>query len=247
MRAFASSLVFMTAVTVGVPAAFAQPEPRGAVSASIGVGSGSSDTGVAVGGALLFDVHERLSVEGQGIYLGRGKGADAFTAGGAVLINLLPASESIVPYAATGGGVYHVSFDLANPRFLGAVGGQFGAGTTVCPAPGRGLGFGPGFGAGTGGCSATGVGYWGVGTLPNFYARRLGPLVVPPSGGWETRTFTDPVVAIGGGVRFNVSERVMIRPDARALVVVGDGHTHTLGVFVVRVAPASCSATSRLA
>jgi hypothetical protein len=238
MRAFASSLVLMTAVTVGVPAAFAQPEPRAAVSASVGVGSGSSDTGVAVGGALLFDVHERLSVEGQGIYLGRGKGADSFSLGGALVINLLPASESLVPYAAIGGGVYHVSFDLANPRFLGPVGGQFGAGTTVCPAPGRGFGFGPGpgFGAGTGTCSATGAGYWGVGALPNFYARRLGPLVLPPSGGWETRTFTDPVVTIGGGVRFNVSERLMIRPDARALVVLADGHTHTLGVFVVHIA-----------
>jgi hypothetical protein len=38
MRTFASSLVFMTALTVGVPAAFAQPEPRAAVSASVGVG-----------------------------------------------------------------------------------------------------------------------------------------------------------------------------------------------------------------
>ena len=238
MRTFASSLVLMTAATVGVPAAFAQPDPRAAVSASVGVGSGSSDTGVAVGGALLFDVHERLSVEGQGIYLGRGKGADAFTAGGAVLFNVLPGGESLVPYAAVGGGVYHASFDLANPRFLGPVGAQFGGGSTVCAAPGRGFGFGPGpgFGAGTGTCPATGAGYWGVGALPTFYARRLGPLAFPPGGAWETRAFTDPAVTIGGGVGFNVSERLMIRPDARALVILADAQTHTLGVFVVHIA-----------
>ncbi len=80
------------------------------------------------------------------------------------------------------------------------------------------------------------IGYWGVGALPNFYARRLGPLVFPPGGTWETRTFTDPVATIGGGVRFNVRERLMIRPDVRALVVLADGHTHTLGVFVVHIA-----------
>lgn len=238
MRTFAASLVLMMAGAAGVPTAFAQSEPRAAVSASVGVGSGSSDTGVGVGGALLVDVHERVSVEGQGLYLSRGQGADAFSAGGAVLINLLPASEPLVPYAAVGGGVYHVSFDLANPRFLGPVGTQFGAGSTVCPAPGSGFGSGPGpgFGAGTGTCPATVAGYWGVGALSNFYARRLGPLAFPHGGAWETRTFTDPAVNIGGGLRLNLGEHLMVRPDARALVVLANGETHTLGVFVVHVA-----------
>ena len=238
MKTFASSLIFMTMVAVGAPTAFAQSEPRAAVSASVGVGSGSSDTGVAVGGALLLDVHEHVSVEGQGVYLGRGKGADAFSAGGAVLINLVPTSAPLVPYAAIGAGVYRVSFDLANPRFLGSVGTQFGAGSTVCPAPGSGVGSGPGpgFRSGTGSCPATVVGYWGVGALPDFYARRLGPLAVPRSGAWESRAFTDLALNIGGGLRFNISERLMVRPDVRALVVLADGEAHTLGVFVVHVA-----------
>jgi hypothetical protein len=216
---------------------FAQSEPRAAVSASVGAGSGSSDTGVAAGGALLFDVHDRVSVEGEGMYLNRGKGADAFTAGGAVLLNFLPATGSLVPYAAIGGGLYHVSFDLADPRFMGPAGAQRGAGSTGCAAPGSGFGFGsgPGFGGGTGTCPATAAGYWGVGALPNFYARRLGPLAFPRGGAWEARTFTDPAASIGGGLRFNISERLMIRPDARALVIFADGETHTLGVFVVHL------------
>lgn len=238
MRMFAAFLVFMTAAAIGAPTSFAQSEPRAAVSAGVGVGSGSSDTGIAAGGALLFDLHERVSLEGQGTYLGRGRGADAFAAAGSVLVNLLPATRPLVPYAAFGGGAYHVSFDLVDPRFLGPVGTQFGAGSTVCPAPGSGFGSGPGpgFGAGTGTCAATASGYWGVGALPNFYARRLGPLAFPRGGAWERRGFTDPALNIGGGLRFHVSERLMIRPDARALVVLADGETHTLGVFVVHVA-----------
>jgi hypothetical protein len=52
---------------------------------------------------------------------------------------------------------------------------------------------------------------------------------------WGTRSFTDPAVNLGGGLRFDVTDRLMIRPDARALIVFGDGQTHTLGVFVVHV------------
>jgi hypothetical protein len=238
MRTFAWSLVLITAAAVGVPSASAQSNRRAAVAVGAGVGSGSSDTGVAVGGALLFDVHEHMSLEGEGMYLSRGRGADAFSGEGSVLFNVLPASEPLVPYAVFGGGVYHVSFDLSHPRFLGPAGMQFGAGSTVCPAPGSGFGLGPGpgFGAGMGACPATVGGYWGVGALPDFYARRLGPLAFPQGGAWETRTFTDPALSVGGGLRFNVSERLMVRPDAQALIIFADGDTHTLGVFVVHLA-----------
>ena len=236
MRGFIASLVFVTAAGAA-PVTFAQSQPRTAVSATIGVGANSSATGVVVGGAVLFDTHEWVSIEGQGLYVGRGRAADAFTAAGSLLFNLLPAGEPLVPYATVGGAVYHVSFDLANPRFLGPLGMQFGPGTTVCPAPGSGFGFGPGpgFGAGMGACPATAAGYWGVGALPDFYARRLGALTVP-AGGWGTRTFTDPAVMLGGGLRFNVSDRLMIRPDARALIVIADARTHALGVFTLHVA-----------
>ncbi len=77
--------------------------------------------------------------------------------------------------------------------------------------------------------------YWGVGALSTFYARRLGALDLPRGGQWGTRDSTDPALSIGGGLRFNVTDRLMVRPDARALVVFGDGLTHTVGVFIVHV------------
>jgi hypothetical protein len=154
-----------------------------------------------------------------------------------VLVNLVPATEALVPYAAFGGGVYHVSFDLDTPRFLGPAGTQFAAGTRVCASPGSGHGFGPGpgFGSGSGTCPALVGGYWGVGALPVFYARRLGALDFPRGGQWGTRDFTDPALTIGGGVRINAGDHLLVRPDARALVAFGGGHAHTTGVFVVQV------------
>ena len=60
----------------------------------------------------------------------------------------------------------------------------------VCAAPGSGVRPGPGtgFGPGTGTCAAAVAGYWGVGQMPGFYARRLGPMGVPVGGAWETRS-----------------------------------------------------------
>jgi hypothetical protein len=71
--------------------------------------------------------------------------------------------------------------------------------------------------------------------MPGFYARRLGPVGIPVGGAWETRSFTDPAVSIGGGLRVNVSERLRVRPDIRTLVVFADAKTHTIGVFGVQL------------
>ena len=231
IRTFAAGV----AVALFASTAVAQSDftPRTAVSFMGGAVSTTSTTGVALGGSWLFDLTERASVEAQGTYLDRGAGADALSITGSLLVNLIPAGERIVPYAAAGGGMYRTSFDLANPTMLGAVGAQFDPGSVVCPAPGTGIGPGPGagFGPGTGTCPASVAGYWGVGEMPGFYARRLGPMAVPAGGVWESRSFMDPAVSFGGGLRFNVNEHVMVRPDVRALVVFAEGETHTLGVF----------------
>lgn len=239
MRLTKTSLVAATAVALFASTALAQSDiaPRTSVSFVGGAGSTSSTTGVALGGSWLFDVNDRASLEAQGTYLDRGAGADAVTINGSLLVNLVSGRERIVPYAAVGGGLYRTSFDLANPAFLGPSQNQFGPGTIVCPAAGTGFGPGPGpgFGPGTGTCPATVAGYWGVGQMPGFYARRLGPMAIPAGGTWDTRSFTDPAVSFGGGLRFNVNEHLMLRPDARALVVFAAGETHTLGVFGIQL------------
>lgn len=237
-KTLALSFAAVAALACGASTADAQPESRTAIAVMAGAASGSSDTGVALGGSVLFDATERLAIEAAGAYLGRGEGADAFTLNGSLLVNLLPSTQRVVPYAAVGGGLYRVSFDLAHPRFLGPAGTQFSPGSTVCASPGTGFGRGQGagFGAGTGTCPATAVGYWGVGAMPDFYARRLRPQAFPAGGsGWEKANFTDPALSLGGGIRFNLTDRVMVRPDVRALVIFADRKTHTLGVFTVNL------------
>jgi hypothetical protein len=239
MKVVRTFVIMAAAVALQASTALAQSDiaPRTAISFVGGFGSTTRTTGVALGGSVLFDLNDRTSLEAEGTYVDRGTGADALRASSSLLVNLVSASKQIVPYAAVGGGVYRASFDLANPRFLGPVGTQFAAGSVVCPTPGTGMGPGHRAGLGTGSetCPATGAGYWGAGQMSGFYARRLGALVVPVGGAWETRSFTDPAVSVGGGVRVNVTERLMLRPDLRALVVFTDGETHTLGVFVVNL------------
>jgi hypothetical protein len=232
-------LAAASAVALLASTAFAQSDiaPRMAVSLIGGASSTSSTTGVALGGSWLVDLNDRTSVEAQGTYFDRGAGTDAVSVNGSLLVNLLSGREQIVPYAAIGGGLYRTSFELANPAFFGPIGAQFGPGSTVCPAPGTGIGPRPGagFGPGTGTCPANVAAYWGVGQMPGFYGRRLGPMAVPAGGVWQARSFTDPAVSIGGGLRFNVNEHLMVRPDVRALVVFANGDTHTLAVFGMQV------------
>jgi hypothetical protein len=239
MKSTKTFIIMAAAAALSASTAFAQSDvaPRNAISFIGGFGSTTNTTGVALGASALFDLTDRTAVEAEGAYLDRGTGASALSVIGSVLVNLAPSHQRIVPYAAAGGGIYRASFDLASPRFLGPVGGMFGAGSVVCPAPGTGVGFGPGagFGPGTGTCPATTVGYWGVGQMPGFYARRLGPMVVPAGAVWESRSFTDPAMSVGGGIRLNVTQHLMVRPDIRALLVFADGDTHTMTVVGVNV------------
>jgi hypothetical protein len=60
-------------------------------------------------------------------------------------------------------------------------------------------------------------------------------VVVPTSGVLETRTYTDPALNLGGGVRIDLGPHVFLRPDARALLVAASGDTYTVGVFTIKV------------
>jgi len=239
MRSVAIFITAGAAVLAGATPGYGQSDPpRVAVSAEVGVGSASPNTGVVAGGSLLLDVTNIVSIEGQGAFIDRGTGAHAVTASAGVLVNLRSSREELVPFLSAGGGLYHSSFDLSRPRFLGMPTAQLPAGTAVCPMSGTGAGFGQGpghmYGPGDGTCTGT-AGYWGVGQLPPFFARRLGPLTVPPGNDWGRRSFTDPAVYAGVGLRVNASDHVLMRLDARALVALRNRHSYTLGVFTVQV------------
>lgn len=231
-------LVAIALLGVASPAA-AQSDlaPRTAVSFVGGAGSATSTTGVAIGGSALVDMTDYTALELQGTYIDRGAAASALNATASLLVNLTASRKPLVPYLAAGGGLYRASFDLADPRLLGTIGNQFSPGTVLCPTGGIGVGAGPGagFGPGTGMCSGDVAGYWGVGRMDDFYARRLGSLTVPAAGAWGSRSWTDPAVTLGGGVRLHVNDRFIVRPDARALLVFANGATHTVGVFGVNV------------
>ena len=193
-------------------AAQAPPAP-GPVAVSFlgGLTSGGSSTGGTVGGTFTFDVSDRLSIETTGAYLDRGRGADGFYGNAGLLVNLLPAGGKAVPYAAIGGGIYHVNYDLDNPHIMDLMPRAVGS-----------VGFLPGF--------------RGFGQMPAMYAGRLRSMIwPPPPGGWGRQSFTDPAMTIGGGVRLDLTPHLSLRPDARAVVVFGGGRNSTLGMFSLNV------------
>jgi hypothetical protein len=120
-----------------------------------------------------------------------------------------------VPYAALGGGVYHVNFSLDEPHIMGL--GRFGESGSF-----------PNLGSMSG--------FRGFGQMPPMYAERLRSMIwPPPPGGFGRRSFTDPVMTLGGGVRLDLTPHLSLRPDVRALVVFGDGRSSTLGIFSLGV------------
>jgi len=231
-------LIVLTAHGALLATASAQTATPPALQASIGANGGlvaaSQGNGAAMGLRLAFDLTGRVSVEADGAYLGRG-GSDGLSANASLLVNLAAGDRGTVPYVAVGVGLYRASFDLDHDRFFGRLTGNFPAGTQMIPISGT-----HAFGMMQGPYSGPPVwtGPWSGSTygpehMPDFYVDRLGQMMVPADGRWGTRTFTDPAVAIGGGIKLAVSSRLYARPDARALIVIRNGATYTVGVISI--------------
>lgn len=188
---------------------------RNAVSLQVGLSSGSSHmAGAAVGGTLVRDLGSRLALEATGSFLSRGMGANGLNLSASLLVNLRPGREKAVPYLAAGGGVYRASFDRGNSRFTGPMGyGMMG-------------------GAGMMGVGPYDAGQWNYGQMPMFYGNRMGP-AGQEGRAYGHRSFTDPAVSVGGGIKVDLGSRLSLRPDARALVVASGGDTYTVGLFTV--------------
>lgn len=231
-------LVVLVAHSILLVSAAAQTSAAPAPQASIGVNGGlvaaSQGNGAAMGLQIAFDLTDRLIVEADGSYLGR-SGSDGLSANASLVVNLAAAHHSTVPYLAIGGGLYRASFDLDHDRFFGRLTGDFPAGTQMIPISGmHGFGMMPGPYSGpsmwTGPFSGA---TYRPDHMPNFYVDRLGLMMVPADGRWGMRVFTDPAVAIGGGIKLAVSARLYARPDTRALIVIRNGATYTVGVISI--------------
>jgi hypothetical protein len=208
-----------------------------------GLSAGSGNSGGAIGGTIAGVLSDRTSLEGRGVYMDRGPGADALDVSVSLLVNLLTDRRAI-PYVAVGGGIYRARFDLDNRRFLGMTGNLPPGAQIVATGGGWGMMGAPGGYPTAAGWmmsnfrwqGATWSGpHYGNGEMPLFYANRLGAMVVPAGGRWGERTFTDPAVTFGGGVRLDLTKSLYVRPDVRALMVVADGDTFTVGTFSVGV------------
>ncbi|MDA1305727.1 MAG: hypothetical protein O2917_00510 [Acidobacteria bacterium] len=241
MSRLATVLVFFfTLLSAGPASGQVAPSPAPvaspvSMSVSGGLSAASRGNGVAAGMQLTFDLTDRLVFEAEGAHVGRGAGAGGMSGTVALLVNLLPGGGKTVPYVALGGGLYRASFNLDNERFFGRLSGQYPGGTQMIPIGGMG-----GFGMMQGPYNGPSMwaGPWTGNTfspnhMPAFYVDRMGQMTVPRNGHWGMRSFVDPAVSIGAGVRLQLSPRFSVRPDARALVVIANGTSHTVGVITV--------------
>lgn len=188
----------------------------------------------ALGATATFELTRRVAVVGDLDYYSHASWATTIAATGAVSIAVGPGgwSAAAAPYVFAGGGFHRLSADLGSSHVFGPVGSQAQAGDLFCPAPGKGRGQGPGPGFGEGPCATDpGVGFWGVNELPDFYARRLGPVAVPANREWPSHAWNDGVMTAGGGIRLVSAGGFLVQPEARIWVVLAGGRARTSGLI----------------
>jgi hypothetical protein len=215
--------------------AFAQPagpavtpptEPT-TVSFVTGFSVGADEVGPLAGGSLSAGVTSWLSLEGAAGFADRGPGVNGVYALASAVFNIRPASSRVVPFASVGGGFYHANFDMRNREMFGQLG-----------VPLESL---MEFVAGSGGYQAYMRMYQTGGArlvqvplprqVPQFYASRFGTMMLSENGTWGRRSFTDPATSVGAGASIRLSDKVVLRPDARAIMVFNDGETNVVGLF----------------
>lgn len=194
---------------------------------SIGVSGGlsaaSRGNGAAAGLQVTFDLTDRLVLEAEGSHLGRGAGAGVMSGTVSLLVNLLGSGKT-VPYLAVGGGLYGASFDM-DGRYAARTSGEYSEGTGMMSMTGiRGFGM---MG------QTSGSAMFSTSHMPAFYSNRLGQMTDAGNGRWGRQSFSDPAISLGAGVRLELSPRFFVRPDARALVVIANGTSYTVGVMTI--------------
>jgi hypothetical protein len=205
------------------PLAAQATSPLG-VSFRADIAPSDAGTSAVVGGVLAYSVHDRIALEGEVTYAAGARWSTGLVVTGSVLIAIGPGNwtQTTVPYVAAGVGYQRASVVLSDSRLLGPIPAGIQAGARFCAAPGDDIGPGPGGSA----CSTDPqVGHWGVRDLPEFYAARLGLIEVPPSRRWNDRTFHDPAVTFGAGVRIGTRHRLFLQPETRVWIAIAEGRT----------------------
>lgn len=203
----------------GQPAAASGPLSRPVSLALLGgVSAGSGDAGASGGGVLTFDASDRVAVEARSLFLQRQAGVHGLELTAAALTTVAP-SERASPYLALGGGLYRASFGFGEERLFGTMSG---AGMMSADM----------MSTGDPRTQSQASGGSGNRSMRSFYANRLAQLAFASSGGMM-RSFTDPVITVGGGLRFDVTDRVFVRPDVRTLVVFSGGDRLVLTTMTV--------------
>lgn len=205
--------------TCGVTPLSAQTSPLPAsVSVRSGVASGSGETGASIGGAFTWDFSPRIGIETGAVYTDRGRDANAWSADARMVVTLVPSGRAR-PYAAAGAGIYRAMFDL-DRSFDTFMRQQMGGQPFDRQAMTQFVNQHP---------------------MNGFYSQRMNARAQMPAFGSQgmngmggmRESFTDPAVSLGGGVRLDLGGRLIARPEARMLVVLRDGRSHTVGMFTM--------------
>jgi hypothetical protein len=168
-----------------------------------GFGRRDSGAGLAVGGSISRDVTPRLTVEANGAYLDRHSGGWSADAG--LRLNLVPASRSLVPYFAVSGGVIGGNSGRIDVSGLEQTGQDL---RTFLQShmmqPGR------------------------IGDVMAAVTTAMQQMDNHGAGG----NYTNGMLTMGGGVRFDAGPHVFVRPDARAQLVFSH-NARVLGLFTL--------------
>lgn len=229
----ALAIVLTTAVSA---AAQTGAETRFTVGVTGGLGTGHRSGG-ALGASFGLTLTPRVATEFEATYADRGPGVDAYIFEGRVQVALAPRDSRLVPQVVIGAAAYRASFNMGHRdmfgQFAGMPGAQYGMMTGGQPYHGGpGSMWGPQPGTRPDWAPQSPL---NVPQIPMFYARRMGVVDATADGRLATRRFTDPAAVFGGGLTFNATKHIYLRPEARALLVIGDGDTYTIGFFGAKV------------
>jgi hypothetical protein len=218
------ALLVFPLTALAQPGASAVTSTKDAVTVSFvtGLSVGSDEVGPLAGGALSAGINPWLSLEGSGGFADRGPGVTAVYALASAVFNMLPASSRVVPFATIGGGLYHSNFDLSDREMFGRLG----------VAVDSMMEFAEGYQAWLRIYETTGERLVQIPLprqVPQFYANRIG-IMLSENGRWGRRSFTDPATSVGGGAMIRLSEKVVLRPDARAILIFNEGDTYAVGL-----------------